>query len=291
MHCTNCNNEVPDTAMVCGYCGHRLREGAQPVKTQANPGTPAWAWWLIGSMVVIVGILFFVIYMLVLKPKPTSPSPEYIPPAIQAISTEKISTPIVISSATPTNRPPTLTPTTSVSRCDLFEELEFSIHWLEFEESSTLGKFYVKFPDGVPGLGVKIQGDNKDWEYRFNIGGNYTTGCTVYKEYPDRLYCEYPFDKTFSNSFQYLKMYVNECETPVYENMRVALPLLPETASKNKGTGNGDSNGDDDGVNGGDTGTSACSSDMDSASCSAAGGSYHYTFCTIPPCPEWCICP
>ena len=73
MHCTNCNNEVPDTAMVCGYCGHRLREGAQPVKTQANPGTPAWAWWLIGSMVVIVGILFFVIYMLVLKPKPTSP--------------------------------------------------------------------------------------------------------------------------------------------------------------------------------------------------------------------------
>ncbi len=32
MHCTNCGKEVPETALVCGYCGTRLKPAATPIK-------------------------------------------------------------------------------------------------------------------------------------------------------------------------------------------------------------------------------------------------------------------
>jgi hypothetical protein len=69
MICTNCGNEVPDTAKVCGYCGHRLKEVSQPtpapipipMPVTAPPKTtktktPGWVWGLIGSLV-LLGIL------------------------------------------------------------------------------------------------------------------------------------------------------------------------------------------------------------------------------------------
>ena len=35
MQCTNCGNQVPDTAKVCGYCGHRLKDTAPVVPVPA----------------------------------------------------------------------------------------------------------------------------------------------------------------------------------------------------------------------------------------------------------------
>ena len=78
MKCTNCGNEVPDTAKVCGYCGHRLKAdtpiqpGFPPVQIAAQPvyqappqsvsapprkrGIPGWVWGLIIAGIILAAI-------------------------------------------------------------------------------------------------------------------------------------------------------------------------------------------------------------------------------------------
>ena len=43
MQCTNCKETVPDSALVCGYCGHRLRSESVPAAPTppTPPGEPA----------------------------------------------------------------------------------------------------------------------------------------------------------------------------------------------------------------------------------------------------------
>lgn len=183
--------------------------------------------------------------------------------------------------------PPTATE--SVTRCDLFEETEITIHWVAPQDSGTVFQVYATMPDGIPGLGKKISGDYADWEYQFKIGNTYTTGCEVYKEYVDRLYCDYPMPQDYANSFQPVELSVKGCSQPIFTEKKAALPAFPETASSGGNHGGGGSADDSGSADGGET--VACSSDMDSNSCAAAGGSYHYTFCQIPPCIEWCACP
>jgi DNA-directed RNA polymerase subunit RPC12/RpoP len=67
MKCTNCGREVPDTAKVCGYCGHRLKEvspasAPTPVSVSPPPSTvkaktPAWLWGLIVVLVLLGGAI------------------------------------------------------------------------------------------------------------------------------------------------------------------------------------------------------------------------------------------
>ncbi|MBI3168972.1 MAG: zinc ribbon domain-containing protein [Chloroflexi bacterium] len=71
MRCSNCGNEVPETANVCGYCGHRLKTN-KPVSTsqpethqvqQTSRGIPGWVWGLgglllVGGIVVVAGFIF-----------------------------------------------------------------------------------------------------------------------------------------------------------------------------------------------------------------------------------------
>lgn len=70
MKCTNCGNEIPDTANVCGHCGHRLK-GSAPVQSslpevqqtqKSSSGIPGWVWGfggfvLIGGLILVVGIV------------------------------------------------------------------------------------------------------------------------------------------------------------------------------------------------------------------------------------------
>ena len=76
MKCTNCGEAVPNSAKVCGNCGHRLKEGAPPqapsarpsaqepgsLESRANPltlrGMPTWVW-AVGLLVILsIGYLF-----------------------------------------------------------------------------------------------------------------------------------------------------------------------------------------------------------------------------------------
>lgn len=84
MQCPNCNNVVPDTANVCGYCGHQLKQPAppstpiQPAPVQQTPapytppvmpaatrprkGIPGWVLGIVGILVLaIVGVAVFAI--------------------------------------------------------------------------------------------------------------------------------------------------------------------------------------------------------------------------------------
>jgi hypothetical protein len=65
MQCTNCGKIVPDTAKVCGYCGHRLKEdtiaAATPNPVPVPPAQPrkkasGWKWAAIVVMAILVVI-------------------------------------------------------------------------------------------------------------------------------------------------------------------------------------------------------------------------------------------
>jgi len=65
MICTNCGKKVPDTAKVCGYCGHRLKNDnyaipapfpAQVASTPVlvKPKVPGWMWAVIAVLALLV---------------------------------------------------------------------------------------------------------------------------------------------------------------------------------------------------------------------------------------------
>lgn len=60
MNCPNCSNEVPETANVCGYCGHRLKANVPvapsetPAQQSQRQGSSCWVW---GIGIIVVGLL------------------------------------------------------------------------------------------------------------------------------------------------------------------------------------------------------------------------------------------
>jgi hypothetical protein len=83
MECTNCHQQVPDSAKVCGYCGHRLKavapavqpvqapppasfaaSGQPPLAVPKKGGFPGWAWGLIIGGFTIVGLAFAAIIII-----------------------------------------------------------------------------------------------------------------------------------------------------------------------------------------------------------------------------------
>jgi|GEM_PF-3092427 len=62
MQCTNCGNEIPDKAKVCGHCGHRLKAdpGIPAQSTVVKQGIPNWAWGLGGALVTLIAGIILV---------------------------------------------------------------------------------------------------------------------------------------------------------------------------------------------------------------------------------------
>jgi len=67
MQCTNCGNEVPDTAKVCGHSRHRLKVDAPPLvarSTAVKQSLPVWVWGVFGGLVLVSGIAIFMVIQL-----------------------------------------------------------------------------------------------------------------------------------------------------------------------------------------------------------------------------------
>ncbi len=59
MQCTNCGNEVPDTAKVCGHCGFKLKVSSSASPSRGN--VPGWIWGVGGIILVLcVGAILLV---------------------------------------------------------------------------------------------------------------------------------------------------------------------------------------------------------------------------------------
>ncbi|MBI3168974.1 MAG: zinc-ribbon domain-containing protein [Chloroflexi bacterium] len=69
MNCPNCGNEVPETANVCGYCGHRFQRPAPTSSPQVNLASmppkktslPKWAW-IVFSLLIVCFACFCMVY-------------------------------------------------------------------------------------------------------------------------------------------------------------------------------------------------------------------------------------
>jgi len=68
MKCTNCGEQVPDTAKVCGYCGHVLKKDQghsidSGDRSTTNKRTPTWLKWVIAVGAVFLALLIGLIVM------------------------------------------------------------------------------------------------------------------------------------------------------------------------------------------------------------------------------------
>jgi|GEM_PF-1434281 len=125
--------------------------------------------------------------------------------------------------------PPSLTPTEealtaalpAVSRCDIFANAPITYTMLKWNEGKPL-TFYFKISGGVPGVERNTEGE---WFYFAEIDGHATGECK-FAGYKERLYCAVQLPSSYSFTLQNLKLYVSECQPPVYENPRAEIPKI-----------------------------------------------------------------
>jgi WD40 repeat protein len=77
MKCTNCGREVPDTAKVCGHCGHRLKATTPVSSVPTRQDIPGLVWGLGGFVValILIGALAYKVLVNLPASVPTSPPP------------------------------------------------------------------------------------------------------------------------------------------------------------------------------------------------------------------------
>jgi hypothetical protein len=113
----------------------------------------------------------------------------------------------------------------SNNHCSLFDGSKFSLVVLDWQAGQPL-TFYIKMPEGVPGLEKPIPGDNGPWDYSVNFGAYKTEDCSVEPGYPERLYCSINLPIDYENSSQALELYVSGCDVPVYQNPFANVPAI-----------------------------------------------------------------
>jgi predicted outer membrane repeat protein len=168
--------------------------------------------------------------------------------------------PIVDPPAPPPPAPDPGPETSTTSRCDLFEGLEFSLVLLDIPQETTDLTLYLKIPGGVPGLELEIPGDTSPWIYRALLGDTESAECSILDIASGRLYCDFTLPAAALGSAQNLQLYLNECDDSIISLPRVS---IPESQSP------------------------TCSENLDEESCIATGG----TFYQLTDTESICSCP
>jgi len=110
------------------------------------------------------------------------------------------------------------------TRCNLFDDLEFSLVMMTIPRGTTNLTLYFKLAGGVPGLELEIPDDPDPWIYRALLGETESVECS-FQGYESRLYCTFVMPATALGSARDLTLYLNECDDPILFQPRVSIPL------------------------------------------------------------------
>lgn len=116
-------------------------------------------------------------------------------------------------------QPPPLSPH---DRCTYFEnkEVKFIFHTMvEGDDSMTM---YVYMEGGWPGNELMMPGDPGPYEFNATFGNLESIHCN-FLEYENRLYCTFPLTKSYYNTAQVFKLFVNGCSIPVVEHQYLSI--------------------------------------------------------------------
>jgi len=151
--------------------------------------------------------------------------------------------------------------------CDPFAGMEVSVMTLGLPGETMTLPVVLRADSEIPGLNPESMNGSPLYVYRALLGDNESYQCGL-QGFPDRLYCLIKIPSHTPGMALDFKLYLNECEDPVYLQ-----PLLsiPEPKA-----------GDDPG----DPGL-ICTKDLKDPECSAAGGKMSPGMTTAP----ICVCP
>ncbi len=177
--------------------------------------------------------------------EPTNPNENYqAPGSIPGVPPDAELPPTPTPTAEPEEAP---APEETPSRCDLFDG-NYALTMLDIPYSSTALTLFIQMSEGVPGLEIPVPGDDGPWEYYAYLGDVKADRCS-YQGYAGRLYCNFGLSETYLDTVRPLKMYVNGCELPIFEHLRVSI-FAPEEPLP------------------------ACTADLNEETCTAVGGTY-----------------
>jgi hypothetical protein len=191
-----------------------------------------------GGGAIILSGMAFVVYSMFNSPNSILPNfPGLIEPT---------ESPVVLAPPAPTEAPtevpppppPAPTPTpTQISRCDLFEEVEFSLVILELIDNTFNIPIYVKMEGGVLG-GAKEEGSGETlWPYSAQLGEVPSYRCDL-QGFDDRLYCFFNLPPEMPGTQQTYQLYLEGCEVALFSQvvvLDVCHPYLDAESCKLKG--------------------------------------------------------
>jgi RNA polymerase sigma-70 factor (ECF subfamily) len=159
---------------------------------------------------------------------------------------EPTASPVVLAPPVPTETPielppplpPPPTPTaTQISRCDLFEEIEFSLVVMDLIDGTFNIPIYVKMEGGVLG-GAKEEGSRETlWPYSALLGEIPSYRCDL-QGFDDRLYCFFNLPPEMPGTQQTYQLLLEDCEEAIFSQvvlLDVCHPLLAAEPCKLKG--------------------------------------------------------
>lgn len=194
--------------------------------------------------------------------EPISPDENYqVPDSIPGLPPSRPAAPTLTATPEPVEEP--APPEESASRCDLFDG-NYPLTMLDIPYGSTALTLFIQMADGVPGLEIPVAGDDGPWEYAAFLGDVRADRCS-YQGYAGRLYCDFGLPETYLDTVRPLKVYVNGCDSPIFEHLRVSV-IAPEEPLP------------------------ACTAELNEETCNAVGGTYVCTpFAAGTVCS--CTCP
>jgi len=191
-------------------------------------------WPRISFTIFFILTALILLWMFVFAPKSQTPN-------IPATPTPTLTvTPTLTFTNIPTEVPPTATltvvhtPTQYKDRCSLFDGENIQLVTLSWYSGAPL-IFYLKFPNGIPGLENKDLEDGQPWNYSVSIAGKDAENCRFIEGYKTRLYCSISLSSAYSYTLVPLTLRVNNCETPIFSNPVAELPKI-KSAGNNGGS-------------------------------------------------------